>query len=317
MGLRFISALVTVLCAAATGCAPGHRDDRAPDPSPDVRQVVLSYEVRIPRCLGCPEYRVEFAGSGVARFHGLRWCAVPGEQVVPARADVFAGLKAAFDDAHFFDLARTDEKRWAVDAGIVTLRYRDGQRSHETLDAGGRRRELTAIEDRFGQAAKIVTDDFVNPSLPVYERLVKAGWDVNAVGEDGENALTTVATDHRTAAFLLQHGATVSKIALWRCAAGKDAELFRALAAARRLRVRSDEGRELVIQAAQWSTPVLQALLSMGADANARTADHGTALDAAASRDSRERVRILLAKGADPRLAERGNQTLIRDAARK
>ncbi len=89
------------------------------------------------------------------------------------------------------------------------------------------------------------------------------------------------------------------------------------LADARQLRVKSEEGRELVIEAAQWSTPILQTLLSMGADPNSRTAGRGTALDAAASRESRERVRLLLAKGADPRLAEKRNRPFIRDAARK
>jgi len=287
--------LALLSAALLAACGSDHR------PAP--RGVELSYEVGDGFCGNCPSYRVDFQENGVVRFLGIRGCAVPGEQSIRIPTVRFTDLRRSFDQADFFSIPRMDVGRYGVDCTVVTVTYRDDRRIHETVDSCRNLPPLTRLEDRLREAANVV-DGFIHPSVEVYQRLLKSGWDVNTIGADGENALTTALMgDQKVVLFLLERGATVSRHAL-RLAAGGDVEMFSALAKARRLDPRSDEAQDLLSASAGRSTPVMRSLLASGVAPNSPT-DGSSALLAAVGSGSRERVEALLAAGADPRSTPR------------
>ena len=291
MRVRSIGLLLTALLLPPA-CGP--TNDETGD-------VILSYEHRSSWCSNCPHYRIEFSRDGIVRFFGLRGCAVPGEQVLRIPPDTFAGLREAFTKADFFNVPRLDAGTNVTDTGHVTIAYRDNRRMHEVIDSGSRGPRLEALRDQFLQAAKIV-NHFIEPSIEAYQRLLAAGWQINTVGTDGENALTTaVARDQKSARFLLGQGATASREALRAAVSVADADFIRELLAARRVEANSLEARELLVIAAGHRTPIMKLLLDAGVDANARTDDGRTALAAAVRSGSPERVGLLLARGANLR----------------
>jgi ankyrin repeat protein len=266
----------------------------------DSGEIVLSYEHQSPWCSNCPHYRVDISNRGTIRFHGFSGCAVPGEQVRRVSQETFDQLRRALAEANFFGVTRRDTSGVVTDGDVVTVAYRDDRRVHEVIETGGGTR-LEPIRERFREAIRLV-DTFINPSVDEYVRLLGAGWDVNTIGTDGENALTSVvARDAGAARLLLQNGATVSPAALRAVVDAGDLELLRSLIERRGLEATSAEAEELLARAAARNTAVMAFLLDFGADPNASPPGARTPIAAAVSSGSAERVRLLLARGADPR----------------
>ncbi len=247
----------------------------------DAGLVTLSFEERPGGCANCPHYRVEFS-PGVVGFFGIAGCGVPGEQVVRVPPSTFTELRKAFDDARFFEIPRIADDRMIADAGAVTVSFRDDRRVHETIDMGRESPQLKQLQQRLRAAAQVV-DEFIRPSIATYDRLLKSGWDVNIVGTDGENALTTaVARDPSVAGFLLQRGATggLSTDAMFAAVEQNDSGLIPLLA-------------------------------RYGAQVNARDRSGRTPLMAASDACKYWHIGPLLEAGADPFLADGQGRTAL------
>jgi ankyrin repeat protein len=296
MALARPRSLVALLLSVTLFAACGRTPSRRP-----TGEVQISYEFHAGDLAPGPDFRVRFQDDGLVVFRGIRGCAVPGEQRLSIPTREFARLRRAVDEADFFAIPRLDPSpRGCMDCGVITVTYRDRRRIHETVDSVRNLPRLTRFEERLREAAHVV-DGFINPSLDVYERVVRDGWNINAVDAEGENALTAALGMNREAAlFLLEHGAEASRHALCLAAWG-DAETFWKVAKSRRLDLGSGEARALLVEAAGRRTSVTRSLLAAGMDPNG-VSDGRWPLEAALG--SRERVEALLAAGADPRLAK-------------
>ena len=130
-------------------------------------------------------------------------------------------------------------------------------------------------------------------------------WDVNTVGEDQQNGLTSavLAEDLNSVNFLLGHGSRVTQHALIDSSYSDSAEIAEALVNATHLDARSALSGQLLRNAAAHNVNVTRLLLRRGADANSREPDHGmTPLVAAISSGSFANVSLLLDHGADVNL---------------
>ncbi len=122
-------------------------------------------------------------------FNGLVGCAVPGSRHYRIPETEFQELVRGFQEADFFHIPRLDVTRVVFDAVVITVTYKDERRIHETVDAIRGLPRLTQLEKRLRAAANV--ERFLKPSLSLYQELLRSGWDVNTLGEDHENALTS------------------------------------------------------------------------------------------------------------------------------
>jgi hypothetical protein len=154
-----------------------------------------------------------------------------------------------FEKARFFSTRRLDPRYSVVDALVKRLGYRDEIKTHEVVDTGRPLPAISQLEKDFRKTTQM--ERYLTPSVALYRELVKSGWNVNTLGEDYENALVSaiVAGDSASVAFLLQHGATVSQAAFEFAVHSKTVDVFRLLAAAKRIDYRSAEGGRLLFSA--------------------------------------------------------------------
>lgn len=157
------------------------------------------------------------------------------------------------------------------------------------------------------------------PAPEVALHLIERGADVNALsgdpsGKTGQTALMTAAAKGLAdvVAVLLAKGATIEarnsagETALLQSAGGPgqtSVEVARLLLdAGADVDARSNSGATALIRAASRNNDVLALLLERGANVNAATQNGWTALMVAAEVGQDASVRLLLEKGADPRL---------------
>ncbi len=269
--------------------------------------VVLSYYESPGNCEDCPVFQVDFHSSGQVDFHGLRACAVPGVQHYRIPEAKFLELVRRFQDAHFFEIPRLGTAR--MDVSTIKLTYKDERRIHETVDANRGLPRLTRLEKQVREAAEV--DRFLKPSVALYQELLGSGWDVNTLGEDHENALISAVAsgDLESVHFLLEHGASVSKKALFHSAFADNVGIVKLLLAARKPDLKSPEGRRLLLTAAR-SADITRFLLERGADVNSRDPETGeTPLMAAVG--SLDSFKLLLARGADVNATDHSGRSAL------
>ncbi len=286
------------VCLSMAGCA--HRPSNS-------TYVVLSYYESPGNCEDCPVFQVDFHSGGQVDFHGLRGCAVPGVQHYRIPEAKFLELVRRFQDAHFFEIPRLGTA-WK-DVSTIKLTYKDERRIHETVDANRGLPGLTRLEKQVREAAEV--DRFLEPSVALYQELLGSGWDVNTLGEDHENALISAVAsrDLESVHFLLEHGASVSKKALFDSAFTDNVGIVKLLLAARKPDLKSPEGRRLVVTAAR-SADITRFLLEKGADVNSHDPETGeTPLMAAVG--SLNSFKLLLARGADVNAADNSGRSAL------
>src|SRR6266581_7808120 len=287
LGKIYLLVLGTV-CFSMAGCA--HRPSNS-------TYVVLSYYESPGNCEDCPVFQVDFHSGGQVDFHGVRACAVPGVQHYRIPEAKFLELVRRFQDAHFVEIP-SPGTAW-IDVSTIKLTYKDERRIHETVDANRGLPRLTRLEKQVREAAEV--DRFLEPSVALYQELLASGWDVNTLGEDHENALISAVAsgDLESVHFLLEHGASVSKKALFDSTFTDNVGIVKLLLAARKPDLKSPEGRRLLLTAAR-SADITRFLLERGADVNSRDPDTGeTPLLTAVSNGSLTDVKFLLSRGGD------------------
>jgi hypothetical protein len=193
----------------------------------NLASIVLSYSEEESNCLSCPSFRVNFESSGHVSYLCLRGCAVPGEEHHLVPAERFVDLVGRFRKEHFFDIARTDPGGPVLDATVIRLTYRDGRRIHEVVDVDRRNASIKALEARFKLITEI--DRYQKPSAALYRNRLQVGWDINALGEDQQNALANAVLqrDLESARFLVQHGSKVTRETLEYAALSNNLEILR------------------------------------------------------------------------------------------
>ncbi len=199
-----------------------------------------------------------------------------------------------------------------IDASTVRLTYKDERRIHETVDVCRNLPRLTQLEKQFRDAAEV--NRFLKPTITLYQQLLGSGWDVNALGEDHENALTSgvVYGDLDSVRFLLQHGASVSKKALLDSAYSNNVGIVKLLLTARNTDMKSVEAKQLFVTGAR-SDDITRLLLEKGGDVNSRDPETGeTPLLTAVSNGSLDNVGYLLSKGADPNATDNSGRGVFR-----
>ena len=289
--------------------------NRAPASASTLEDVVLSYVVGGHTLVVEPAFRVDVTSGGHVEFQGRRNCAVPGHWSYRIPEHEFPDLVRAFDDAHFFDIPRLG--RVVMDAGAVTIAFRDARRVHEVVDTGREAPALALLEARLRRAARV--DRLLEPSLALYRELVDAGWDVNSRGDDHQNAVETAvgAGDLEAVRFLVEHGATVSGEALERAARSGDVRILRLLLAVTATDMGSADAGEYLVSARR-NTEMVRFLLDRGIDVNARDrSGDRTPLIAAVSDGLLETTRLLLSRGADVSATDRRGRAALWYAAQQ
>lgn len=273
--------------------------------------VSLSYRYDGPdNCEGCPAYQVDFHTGGLVDFHGLRGCAVPGLQQYRIPETKFLELVRALHDTSFFDIPRLDTKYIWFDVDTVTLAYRDERRVHETVDRNRRLPRLTQLEKQVREAAQV--ERFLTPSVVLYQQLLASGWDVNTLGADHENALTSAVDSQNldSVRFLLQHGASASKKALLDSAFSDNVGIVQVLLATRKTDMKSPEAKRLLVMGAR-NGEITRFLVEKGADVNSGDPETGETPLIAAVGSSLDNVRFLLSRGADPNATDHSGRSAL------
>jgi uncharacterized protein len=230
----------------------------------------------------------------------------------------FSALLREFEKARFFSTPRLDPRYGGEDVLVKRLGYRDEIRTHEVVDGGRPLPAISQLEKDFRNTTHI--ERYVTPSVALYQELVKSGWNANTLGEDHENALVpaVLASDSASVAFLLQHGATVSHAALEFAVHSKTIDVFRLLAAAKKIDYRSVDGGSLLLSAAgAGNTQLVQELLDRGAPVNYRQpqSEDTPLLLLAGNTEQTDNARILIQRGADVNARNWMGQTALFHAA--
>ena len=283
--------------------------------APKLDNIILSYSESNTFCLDCPRFRVDFRNGGHVNYECLGSCAVPGDQhhLVPSQR--FQDLVQAFHDAGFFAVPRTDPSRIVADATVVRLTYRDERKIHEVVDVERHIPRVTQLENRMKTATEV--DRYLKPSPILYRRLVDSGWDVNTLGPDHQNALSSavIFRDLESTRFLLQNGSRITDQTLDFAAMSEDVDILRLIVQASHVKLSGERGAATLGQAARSrKTDLVQFLLDSGAGANSRN-QSGTPLMSAVSSGSLENARLLLSRGADANARDSSGRTALWDAA--
>jgi ankyrin repeat protein len=283
-----------------------------------VDYVVLSYSEHSSFCLDCPSFRVELRPGGDVKLFGLSGCAIPGEYHFRVPEAAFSALLREFEKTRFFSTPRLDWRYGGEDALVKRLGYRDEVRIHEVVDAGRPLPAIAQLEKDFRNTTNI--ERYLTPSVALYQELVKSGWNVNTLGEDHDNALVAAvaASDSASVAFLLQHGATVSHTALEFAVHAKTIDVFRLLAAAKKIDYGSAEGGSLLLSAAgAGNTQLIQELLDRGAPVNNRQpqSEDTPLLLLVGNTEQTDNARMLIERGADVNARNWMGQTALFPAA--
>jgi ankyrin repeat protein len=275
--------------------------------------VVLAYREVHGYCQGCAGFELTFRNGSIVDFRGLRACAVPGTHTYRIEKPEFAALVRAFHDAKFFDIPRRHPI--ATDhAPLITIGYRDDRRVHETEDFAREQPELKALGKRLRDAGRV--ERFLKPTPELYAGLIKTGWNVNTTGEDSQNALLCAVIGGRPDAvrLLLEHGATVSREALFNAAMRPESDILALVAPAAHLDMRGPVAAHMVVLASRRDDAMLQYLLDRGADVNGIAAAESP-LMGAISGGALRNAALLLSRGADARVVDRSGQTPLHAAA--
>lgn len=273
--------------------------------------VSISYRYDGPdNCEGCPAYQVDFHTGGLVDFHGLRGCAVPGLQQYRIPETKFLELVRALHDTYFFDIPRLDTKYIWFDVDTITLAYKDERRVHETVDRNRRLPRLTQLEKQVREAAQV--ERFLKPSVALYQQLLASGWDVNTLGADHENALTSAVDSQNldSVRFLLQHGASASKKALLDSAFSDNVSVVQLLLATRKTDMKCPEAKRLLVMGAR-NGEITRFLVEKGADVNSGDPETGETPLIAAVGSSLDNVRFLLSRGADPNATDHSGRSAL------
>ena len=278
--------------AAATGAA-------------NLSYTVLSYYENPTWCEGCPRFQIDLTEGGNVRLHCFSGCAVPGIQDYRVPEATFQRLVSAFRESGFFKIPRLDTSRVVFDGTVVRLTYKDEEGVHETVDDGRKIPVLGRLEKQFREEVRV--EPWLRPSLSGYQALVNSGWDVNTVGEDQQNGLTSAvfAGDIKSVNFLLRHGSSVTRPALLYSTLSHNSQIVETLLNASHLDLRSAFGGYLLRHAAGRDVQITRLLLRRGADANSQEPQSGmTPLMSAISSGSFANVSLLLDHGADVNLTD-------------
>lgn len=181
-------------------------------PSLQLENIILSYSEDDSSCLNCPSFRVDFRAGGHVNYECLRGCPAPGEHHHLVPSERFPTLVRAFQEESFFHIARTDPSRFVFDVPVFRLTYRDERRIHEVVDDNRQDQRLRKLETQFKALTEV--DHFQKPSVSLYRTLLNEGWDVNTLGRDHQNALSTavLSDDLESARFPLQHGSAITRL---------------------------------------------------------------------------------------------------------
>ena len=288
---------------AMAGCrAPSKLDD-----------IILSYSESNTFCVDCPRFRVDFRSGGHVNYECLGACAVPGQQhhIVPAQR--FQELVQAFHNAGFFRIPRTGGHGNVEDATVIHLTYRDDQRIHEVVDVLRQIPQVTGLENRMKAATEV--DRYLKPSAALYRGLVNSGWNVNTLGPDHQNALSSavIFRDLESTRFLLQRGSKVTDQTLEFAAMSENVDILRLVVRASQPRLPGERGAALLGQAARGrKTDLVQFLLDSGAGVNSRDpVQGGTPLLSAVMNGSLENASLLLSRGADANSRDNDGRTAL------
>lgn len=247
-------------------------------------------------------------------FYG---CAAPGKAHYRVAGKRFEDLVTEFRKEGFFDIGRTDPNRYASDVPAIRLTYRDELRIHEVVDINRRDARITRLEERFRELTEFGRYNRPSPSL--YRTLLNQGWNINQLGANQENALSSAVLhrDLESIRFLLQHGSRVTPRSIGYAALSENLDLLRMIVESADTKLMAESGAEALVQAARSRNPnLLRFLLDSGVDPNLQTTGSGlTALMSAVDSGQLENANLLLEKGARVNVRDDAGRSALSYAA--
>jgi hypothetical protein len=151
----------------------------------------------------------------------------PAKNIIWCQRNGLLILVEKFNAERFFTIPRTDPSRMVSDVPAIRLAYRDERRIHEVVDDDRRSARITDLENRFKVLTEV--DRYQKPSVSLYLSLLNAGWDINTLGADQQNALTSAVLhrDLQSARFLVQRGSRVTRQTLTYATLGNNLGILR------------------------------------------------------------------------------------------
>ena len=164
-----------------------------------------------------------------------------------------------------------------------------------------------------------------HPAVKKIEMVVSAGADPNARDDDGYTLLHRAASDSDAAAenimALVEVGANVDAVGGYGTPLHHALE-FRNFEVAKSLvkagadpNVRDKNGHTPLMMAATGSAELLELLIDLGAEVNAKQNHDWTALHYAAAHGDKDIIRVLISRGADPHVVDKDGRTPLEVAS--
>ena len=260
-----------------------------------------------------PAFEITLTGSGFVTLRCLHHCAASGEVTEPIDKTRVADLVSAIRASGFFGLPRVGDTKPNSHGGGERLTYRDDQRVHEVVSARTRVPELVT---RVREAIDV--DFWLTPSVEMYGRRLGRGWNVNAVDEYQQSALSNAvrACDSAAVKFLLDRGARVDgALAMVSGCADSDVAVAAELVRAHRVQGVPFPTDALVSAADRRTATVIRLLLDAGMAVDAHGHDGVTASMRAAQRGHYEILELLLSRGANPNAVDASGRSALSIAA--